>query len=303
MAILIARLDLAILRQSIANIHISALWLAMLMYGLFLFIGSLRWRIALNESVIDIPFAVMLRASLVGHVFNMAFFGPVGGDLAKTATYSRWYKYEVHDLLATAAVDRSFSVLGSILLFLFTVILLLSSPTLSSFTLMPEGEDQNQYLLLALTAALVITLIGLRLRRRPFFRQLFSAFTEIAKALHRAPLKLLAGCFLGFTGQVLSSFILLVGLVAVTYPQTACTDVLWAYPLIAAIAALPFSVGGAGLREGAALLFLGNCGAAPEQIVVAGLLVLLTYVLWGVIGIPVLLWEEYHHGKSEAAVT
>ena len=301
LSILISRLDLVVLRQSIADIHISVLGVAMLMYGLFLFIGSLRWRVALNESVIDVPFVVMLRASLVGHVFNMAFFGPVGGDLAKTAAYSRWHNYEVHDLLATAAVDRSFSVFGSILLFLFTLVLLFMSPTLSSFTLMPEGEIENQYLLLALLAALAISLVGMRLRRRPFFGQLFSAFAEIAKALHRAPVKLLTGCFLGFAGQVLSSFILLVGLIAVTYPEAACTDVLWAYPLVAAIAALPFSVGGAGLREGAALLFLGNCGAAPEQIVVAGLLVLLTYVLWGVIGIPVLLWEEYHHGKSEAA--
>lgn len=301
LSILFSRLDLEVLRQSIANVHLSVLWIAMLMYGLFLFIGSIRWRIALNESSLQVPFVVMLRASMVGHVFNMAFFGPVGGDLAKTAAYARWHKYEIHDLLATAAIDRSFSVLGSVLLFLFTLLLLFTSPTLSEFTLVPEGEDQNRYLLLGLLAALIITLVGLHLRRRPFFAQLFSAFAAIARALHRAPLKLMAGCFLGFAGQLLSSFILLVGLVAVTYPEGACTGALWAYPLIAAIAALPFSVGGAGLRESAALLFLGDCGAAPEQVVVAGLLVLLTYVLWGVIGIPVLLWEEYHYGKSEPA--
>jgi uncharacterized membrane protein YbhN (UPF0104 family) len=301
LAILFARLDTERLRDSIADIHAGLMGLAILAYGLYLFLGSLRWRIALNESNLEVPFVVILRASLVGHVFNLAFFGPVGGDLAKTAAYARWHKYEIHDLLATAAIDRSFAVAGSVLMFAVTLAVFLASPAVPELGLAESGSQQARYLLLGLAAALIVTLVVMRLRRRPFIGQLVNAFAEIARELHRSPMKLLAGCLLGFAGKVLSSFMLLIGILAITYPAITCIDSLWSYPIIAAIAALPFSVGGAGLRESAALLFLSNCEASPEQIVAAGLLVLLSYILWGVIGIPVLLWEEYRHNRSSSS--
>ena len=275
------------------------MWLGMIVFGLFLLLGALRWRIALQASCLSVPFPVLLRASLIGHLFNMVFFGPVGGDLAKTAAYARWHKYQLHDLLATAVIDRSFSAVGGVLVLIATFVVYLASPASSTLGLVHANGDGYWLVVLAALAIVAIAVVIYRLRSRPFLEQLFSAFWETAKQLKRAPAKIITACLLGFVGQVFVSFLMLICLIAITYPDTACLDYLWAFPLIAATAAIPLSVGGAGLREGAAMLLLGGCGAASEQIVVAGLLVLLVYVLWGLIGIPIFIWEETRHAQTK----
>lgn len=298
LTILLTRLDLDAIRQSFADIHVSVMCLGLIMFGLFLLLGSLRWRIALRASSLDVPFSVLLRASVVGHVFNMVFFGPVGGDLAKSTAYARWHDYELPDVLATAVVDRSFSAIGALTLAALTLVAFFASPGSPSLALDSTGNEQPWLLPTGLLVALVLTLVGIRLRRRPFLSRLFGAFAEIARQLHRAPIKVVAGCLLGLGGQILVSYILLVCLLAITYPQTACAELVWAYPLIAAIAGLPFSIAGAGLREGVALVLLGGCGVAPEQVVAAGILVLAIYGLWAIVGTVVFTWEEYRHKRA-----
>lgn len=295
LTILFSRLNIDVLRQTLSNLNISVMWVGILMFGLFILLGSLRWRIALQASVLQVPFPTLLRASLVGHLFNMAFFGPVGGDIAKTAAYARWHDYGLPELLATAVADRSFSVLGSIFLVLFTLAIFLASPTLPEFSLNPTTTDPRGLLLLGLLAALVATLVVMKLRRRPFFGRFIETFSGLARQLRRSPLRVLSGCLLGFCAQVVVSYLILVCLIAVGAPLDECLKMLWVFPVIAAVAALPFSVGGTGLRESAALLFLSGCGVAAEHVVIAGLLVLAVYVTWGVIALPVFAWEEYWH--------
>lgn len=298
LALLLGRLEPAALGQSIAAVNISVMSAAFLMFGVFLVLGSLRWRIALRASRLSVPFPVLLRACLVGHVFNMAFFGPVGGDLAKSAAYARWHDYKLHDLLATAVVDRSFAAAGAVLLAIITLAIFVASTTMPVIRLSLAGPDSDRLILIAVLVALVISMVMLRLSRRPFFQQLFGSFAEIARQLQQAPRKVLSGCLLGFAGQLLVSYILLACLIAITFPQVPCTEFLWAFPLIAAISGLPVSIAGAGLREGVAVLLLGGCAVAAEPIVVAGLLVLGIYVLWGLLGLPVFLWEEHRHARS-----
>jgi hypothetical protein len=268
-----------------------------LMFGAFLFLGSLRWRIALRASGLSIQLPVLLRAAMVGHMFNMAFFGPVGGDLAKSAAFARWHDYKLHDLLATAVVDRSFAAAGSVMLALAPLAIFIASAARPSVDLSGTVSGTDSLLLVALLAALVIAIVILRLRRRPFFQQLFESFAEIARQLRQSPRKVILGCALGFAGQLLVSYLLLVGLIAVTYPQAICMEFLWAFPLIAAVSGLPVSIAGAGLREGMAVVLLGSCAAAPEPVVIAGLFVFAVYALWGVFGVPVFLWAEHRHAR------
>ena len=155
-----------------------------------------------------------------------------------------------------------------------------------------------RWVLLALLAALAITFAALKLRRRPFFTRFVEAFKGIATQLRRTPRQVLLGCSIGFASQLLVCYLLLLCLSAIAYPEIPCLSLLWAFPLIAAVAALPFSIGGSGLRESAAVLLLQGCGVAAEQIVVGGFLVLSIYILWAVIGLPVLLWEEHRHGRA-----
>jgi uncharacterized membrane protein YbhN (UPF0104 family) len=297
LTILFSRLNIDVLRQTLSNLNISVMWAGVLMFGLFILLGSLRWRIALQASVLQVPFPTLLRASLVGHLFNMAFLGPVGGDLAKTAAYARWHDYGLPELLATAVADRSFAALGSVLLILFTLIVFLVSPSLPEFSLNPTATNPGGILLLGLVAALVITLVVLRLRRRAFFGRFFETFSGLARQLRRSPLRVLSGCLLGFGAQVVASYLLLVCLFAVGSPLEECLRMLWVFPVIGAVAALPFSVGGSGLRESAALILLSGCGVAAEHVVIAGLLVLAVYVAWGLIALPVFAWEEYQHSR------
>ena len=297
LSVMLARLDPVVLRQAMAALNIPVMVFGFGMFGVFLILGSLRWRIAVRAAGLSVPLHVLLRAALVGHAFNMAFFGPVGGDLAKSAAYSRWHDYQLHDLLATAVIDRSFAAVGATLLATATVVVFLASTAVPSLDLSPASFDR--LVLTALLVALVIAIVILRLRRRPFVQQLFGSFAEIARQLRQAPTMVLAGCMLGFTGQVIVSYLLLVCLVAVTYPQSACAEYLWAFPLIAAVSGLPVSIGGAGVREGMGVLLLGACAVAPEPVVIAGLLVLGIYVSWAILGLPVFLWEEHQHARRD----
>ena len=64
----------------------------------------------------------------------------------------------------------------------------------------------------------------------------------------------------------------------------------WIFPAISVITSAPVTFAGAGLREGAALFFLGFYGIPGDDAVAASLLVLLVYLLWALIG-GVLLWR------------
>jgi hypothetical protein len=88
------------------------------------------------------------------------------------------------------------------------------------------------------------------------------------------------------------SGVMALGLVAMSGPDPRWLDLLWAFPLINSIAAMPLTVGGAGLREGLGLVILGHFGVSGPEVVGAGLITLAVYLGWAACGGLIVLLES-----------
>ncbi|MBT5927616.1 MAG: glycosyltransferase, partial [Verrucomicrobia bacterium] len=94
------------------------------------------------------------------------------------------------------------------------------------------------------------------------------------------------------------SLVMVFNLKAVSHISFDWWNVLWIFPVISMVSGLPISIGGAGLREGTALILLGIYAIPGEDAVTASLLTLGVYFLWAFIGLIVWQLEEMRQQKT-----
>lgn len=289
--LIIARIDRQAMWAALTTADPRWLSAAVSAFGAAIVIGALRWRVAQRACGLEIPFPLTLRASLAGQFFNVLFFGPAGGDVAKAALYSRHGPHALHELLASSVMDRGFSVGGSLILGALTLGLIIQSPALENVDYGALVPDRALWLLggCLLLALTIATRLGVW--RWPFLRRLGKVLRGGGQRLVRRPLAVLGGCLLGTLGQLLMSAVLAFGLVALAGPDPRWLHLLWAFPLINSIAAMPLTIGGAGLREALGILILGYFGVAAPEVVAAGLVCLAVYLFWAAGGAGVVYLE------------
>ncbi len=314
LALILSRLDLGSLGGALKGVSLAGFGLAALMFGAALLCTGLRWRIGLRLAGVPLSLAANLRAVSCGHTFNMVLFGPAGGDVAKSAAYSRWYGLSIHELLVSAIMDRSMAALASMLFAALTVALVLAGPVgfggdaaldaaagvaaVESGALpADEAGGVGGWLALALGLGLVGVGITWRLRHHPFVANMRRSLRSTFRAAAQSPGSVANGALLGLAAQVLMSLAMGVALWSVTAVEVPWRDVLWTFPLITAVAALPTSFGGAGVREGVSILLLARYGIPAEDLVAAGFVYLATQLAWAVLGAGTLAWEERRFGR------
>ncbi len=292
LAIILSRLDLGSLAHSLAAVDGRAFMLTVTMFGCAIVATGLRWRIGLRLADVPLSLPVVARAMFGGHCFNMILLGPAGGDVAKSAAYSRWYDQPLHQLLASSIMDRSMAALASVLFIALTVALVLVSDTpISPGALMPD-LSLGGWSLLALALALVSVGVTYRLRHLPFMQNMARSLRSTFRGAVRRPGSVIAGSLLGLGSQLLMSLAMAVALWSITAADVPWRDLLWTFPLITAVAALPTSFGGAGVREGVSILLLARYGIPAEDLVAAGFVYLAVQLVWAMLGAAFLAWEE-----------
>ena len=90
--------------------------LALLAYGLAIWLASLRWHLALRLTDRAIHLSASSRLFLIGHFFYVVLFGAAGGDLAKSVAYARYYRFRIPEVVAAAPLDRALGLGGNIIL-------------------------------------------------------------------------------------------------------------------------------------------------------------------------------------------
>ncbi len=287
----LSRLDLSRLATALGRIQPAWLAAAAMTFAGGLLCGALRWGMALKAGRIQVRGGPLLRASLAGHFFNTILLGPAGGDVAKSAVFSRWHGSPVSTIYASSLLDRAFSVGGSILFTVVVLALALHGPLLNELHL--EAGGKSPWLWAIPVAAAVVAAVIWRSspKARAFTGKLKVALLGSVQQLRRRPALALTGCFAGLAGQACNTAILPLSLAAVAGSAIPWGDTIWAFPIIAMVAVLPVTVGGSGVREGAALLLLTRYGIPAEDIVAAGLLTLGVYLGWAVVGAAV-GWRE-----------
>jgi len=271
-------------RDALLRIHLAWLFPAIAVFGIALACNAMRWRVALLHGGVSAGVGVIMRAAWVGHFFNLILFGPTGGDIVKSALFARWQQLRMTQVLAASIVDRLFSIGGSLLFLIVTLGLMGIAESVAWPSELKLGLPHYWW---ALPLALIIAILVLARspwRRHPFLHTTMASLMTSLRQFRTKPEIAITGCLLALAAQALLSCILVLCLRAVTRSDFPWVELAWTFPVIALLASIPLTVGGSGLREGAALILLSRYGVPAEDTVAAGLLTTLIYFLWAAAG-------------------
>ncbi len=268
------RIDLAALLPVFRQMRPGWFFAAGTLFGFACLLAGWRWHLMLRLTGVPVHVGASLRVYFIGHALGFILFGPALGDVAKSALYARWYEQPLPPVVAAAPLDRLLG-LGGLVLFCALAFGLAaasgfgSTGTTVGLNLPPLGIFGG---LVAGALALLAILRWRPASASPFART-FTAFGEGLKQLLTSPRLALPGLLLGFAVQGASCGLLALCLNAVVTVPCPWLSMLWTFPVIAAMNAIP-SVSGLGVREGAALALLTLYGVPPADAVAASLLVL-----------------------------
>lgn len=244
----------AAMRQALAlapSTAVAALALTFLAFG----VNALRWLVLLRATE-DVSLRRILPHYWVGAFFNNLLPSGVGGDAVRVLTIAR-SGLALRPAIVSSVLDRFVGLLALLVLGALCIPLIGQSAPVA--LAVPLGPAVWPAAAAAGLAALLIAFLFLRQRLarlwrfgQPYFR--------------RFPLAI--GCSL-ITNL---SFIAAIGLIARDLGIPVSAGLLATIPVVMAVAALPLSVGGIGLREGGMVLLLQPQGVAPEAALALGIL-------------------------------
>ncbi len=268
-------------------------WLAagVLIAGIENLLGVVRWRIFLRGLGMSIPFWKSAQVCLVALFCNTFMLGAVGGDLVRAAYLVRQGFGKTESLLSVV-IDRV-SGLGALIV--YTLVLtawnhewLLQSRLvvkLFAFVIL------YQFCALVLIAASLVCVARGMTERLPkwapfpeFVRKFGAGYARLARDW-RASL-----------AAVGLSLVMLIGYFSVFWCTARAFGLEISFlrlstliPVTDLISALPISIGGLGVREGAFIVLLGELAAVPRAMAVSISLVgYLVNSSWGLAGAAIL---------------
>jgi uncharacterized membrane protein YbhN (UPF0104 family) len=214
-----------------------------------------RWMMVLDAAGSRLPFGRALVIVMIGHFFNQTLPSTVGGDAMRM-----WYAYRAGlkpgDAAATVIFDRVIAVAG---------LLALTAGGLPwLFELVPEPGARSAIAVLVaagfggLAAAAVLVHFP---RLVPNWR-VARGFAARARRLLGSPLRVLACAAVSTLGFVVYSWMIFHFAQALDARLTFVQALLLVPPVLL-ISAIPVSVAGWGLREGAMVVALGFAGVEP----------------------------------------
>ncbi len=266
--------------------------------------GMVRWKIILETHGLKISWRRCYAVYFIGQFFNSFMFGSTGGDLARAYYTAQETHHKKTEAVATVIIDRA---IGMITLYFIAALMLL---TRAQFFLSRWETHLPALLMLGLILA---TLIGLliifninrfdnwsladKIKRHPRFERIFKRLL-ISFYLYQRQTAVL-------TWTVLISLAAHLLLILQCYCIGRCfqialspLDYLTVIPIIIAIAAIPITPGGLGIREGLAVSMLGALAVSSAQALPLALLVYLISVVWGLMGGLIFMGYSASAGRS-----
>lgn len=234
---------------------------ALVLCGLPIVVGGLRWRVALRVQGLELPLREVVRISFVAHFFNAFLLGSTGGDVVKAWYAARLTHHKRAEAALTVVVDR---LLGTLALLVFAALMI----PLAWHATRPDPVflHYRRYQALALmvggmaVTAAVLVAVG-------FYTDLLAEGAAFGRLLRRLPrgasvARALAACRLfghhrGFVRTtavhslavnlaIVGTFLMLARGLHLAVPGA----VLWfVVPAVVCVAALPVTPSGLGVRE------------------------------------------------------
>ncbi len=246
-------------------------WLAAAMglSGLGGVFASVRLHLMLSLTGGDVHPGATIRLVHVGRFLNLLCFGPLAGDLARSELYSRWFGVPLRKAVAAMSLDR--------LLGLAALALLLVVGAAGAVEGVLVGWLWGGVAVLSVCGAAALgagggkedSAIG---RFRGRLRKAFGT-------LRQHPRRAAHGLALGILAQACVGGAMAACLKAVSPEPASFLRMIWVFPAVPALAAIP-SVAGVGVRESAALALLGLYGVSASDAVASALLFGLGQACW-----------------------
>ena len=261
-------------------------------FALFFFIGiigTVRWKILIKAQGIDLDFFTAFRLTFVGWFFNIAMPGSTGGDLIKAYYAAIISPEKKAGAITSVFVDRGVGLFAMVF-FAFMALMgnisfVLESPTLRVVLLIV-------CLLLVLVALFFAVFLSKRIRHSRFVTRFveripLGRFLEKiydAVYLYRSHKRAILWAFLL---SLCAHFIMVVSnfcfAKALGMEDTRFVLFLFLIPVGTFIDAIPISIAGFGVGEGAYSWLFGSLGQAKLGAAIA-LLMHMSKVLWALFG-------------------
>jgi uncharacterized protein (TIRG00374 family) len=285
---LIAYLSTKIEFSRIGDINLSMFLLGFLLFLIIAFLGTLRWKILIKAQGIDLDFFTSFRLTFVGWFFNIAMPGSTGGDLIKAYYAATISPSKKAGAVTSVFVDRG---IGLFAMVFFAFVALLAS---LSFV-MGNSSLRLVLLIVCILLALVGLFFAVFLSRRIRHSGFVTKFVEKMPLGHLVE-KLYDAIYLyrDHKRAVLWAFVLSVCAHVIMVVSNFCfalalgmenarfTYFLFLIPVGTFIDAIPISIAGFGVGEGAYHWLFGSLGYKLGAMV--ALLMHACKVLWALVG-------------------
>ncbi|HTD87495.1 MAG TPA: TIGR04283 family arsenosugar biosynthesis glycosyltransferase, partial [Candidatus Binatia bacterium] len=237
-------------------------------------------------------FLASCRMYLVGHFLFLVLFGAAGGDLAKSAVYSRWFRFGMPEVLAAAPFDRLLGVFGAALLALGVVASSLLTGTWAHIERLPlRMTGVWAVAMISAVGLVVFGIVVLRPKGQGFVTRTIASLRVGFGRLFSEPRIGLSGLAFALLTQTAASAVFAINLCAVTNESLPWIQIAWTFPAITIFSCMPFTVAGIGSRELVSVALLGMYGVPAADCAAASLLTLLDICAWALVAAAV-FWRE-----------
>lgn len=293
------RLDPQALREEWRRLNPAWYLLAHGVFGLGTLSSGLRWHVLLRLARLAVHGVASVRLVAISHFFATALVGSSSADVVKSALYARWYRFPVASVWAGSVLDRMAAGAGGLLFGAGAMVLGWWS---GGFAVLreirwPDFPAHLPALAGWVAVGVLVVLAGAAAwvglaRPGSFLARWRTSLRESGGRLFTTPGLGARALAASIGSAVLFNVAQLCCLQSVSAEPVAWGRLLWMQYLITACAALPVSMAGAGLREAASMLLLGQAGVPPAAAVSAALLTLSIHATWSVGGALGWAWEE-----------
>jgi uncharacterized protein (TIRG00374 family) len=235
-------------------------------------------------------FSRALVLYFIGHFFSLFMPGATSGDLIKAIYVARETPDRKTEVVSTVFIDRIIGLFGLIIL---TVVIMVAR--LNFFLSYKETKVALVFNLILLVITLAGSFIVFKrnlLEKWSFFSKLEER-TKLGKIITKAynALHVCINCPGVLKKTLVLSFINHIVFIGVAFfiglsleIRLRYFDYLTVFPVINAVAALPITPGGLGVREGAVIFLFGALNIPSATALALSLLVYLSTLFWALIG-------------------
>jgi uncharacterized protein (TIRG00374 family) len=271
----------------------SYLFIAIILMGMLLFVGVIRWRMILKVHGLNLSLGRATEISIIAHFFNSFLLGSVGGDLLKAYYAARETHHKKTEAVVTVAVDR---VVGLFSLLLVACVMLL--PNLDFVrTLRPELKAVIWFILFMTAGCAVFIFLAFwggisrtvpsarawlrKLPKGEMVERSIEAFREFGRDrtffLRVLPISILGNAI------CIVHFLVLIRCFHLRAPILPMAAII---PIVTCISTLPITPSGLGVRENLYVWFLAakGIGIPYAEALLISLVAFGTSLLWSAIG-------------------